>query len=47
MKKIILALFLVFASANANAFTVIRDSEIEFIIRELTTPVYKVAGSRC
>jgi predicted Zn-dependent protease len=44
MKKIILALFLVFASANANAFTVIRDSEIEFIIRELTTPVYKVAG---
>ncbi len=47
MKKIISVLltvgFLLF-NCEARALTVVRDSEVEYIIRELTTPVFRVAG---
>ncbi len=42
--KILLALALVLFSSYAKAFTVIRDSEVEFVIREISTPIFKVAG---
>ncbi len=47
MKKFLIIFLTIISLQNisdAKAFTVIRDSEIEFVIRELAAPVFRVAG---
>jgi predicted Zn-dependent protease len=48
MRKLLIA-FVVFLyvfslTAKANATVLIRDAEVEFVLRELSKPIYKVAG---